>query len=767
MKLSIRIARIELGNLFFSPIAWIVLVALFYQCGLGLINSVDDVITRTVLEPDYLKNNPMLQTEYYFGPDNGFVPGIVNLLYLYLPLITMGLISREQSSGTITLLYSSPVRVRDIVFGKFLAMLCFNLILLLALALTAGIAMAAIPHADFRLLLSMLLGVYLLLCTYSAIGLFISCLTRYQVAAAFGTLVVLAILSYIGHIWQGINFVRDLTYFLSLPGRAEHLMAGLISTEDLVYFAVITGIFLAWSVCKLQFGRENRPAGVRATRYTIILLTGLVIGYVASRPALTAYYDATSTKRNTLSAETQKILKDLGDDPVELTVYNNFLDRMYYRVNPEARNDNIRRWAPYVRFKPNLHFQYVYYYDTTYGQQLLESFHRQTIDQIAARFALGREVDLEDLLSHAQLAKKINLRPELYRCVIDVRYKNKQTFLRTFDDGGFFPEEAEIAAAFQRFTLPTPRIVALQQEQEHDLAMMDQDSYAQILTYKPQRGALVNQGFDVDTLATDDSLRKSPSILLIGGPKTSFSAKALAAIDRYIAAGGNLLIAGEPGKQDIVNPILRPLGVRLMNGTVVQQGRRFFPNFLLTRITPQLAGFKWYLRIDYNWHHPVVMPGAAGLQYDSSSPFHITPLLVTDSNTSWNKTGVLVPDSATVQFDPAHGDHKAEIPTAIALTRTVHGREQRIVVTGDADFMANGRLLSPDVEDANIDFTVGALSWLAYNQSPKDLIRPTSTETQLFLNRKNLPLLKLILLGIAPGFFLVFGSVLLIIRKRK
>ena len=62
-----------------------------------------------------------------------------------------------------------------------------------------------IPSFDWAPVLVALLGLYLLICAYCAIGLFMSSLTTYQVVAAVGTLIVLAILNFVGNI-VGIRF---------------------------------------------------------------------------------------------------------------------------------------------------------------------------------------------------------------------------------------------------------------------------------------------------------------------------------------------------------------------------------------------------------------------------------------------------------------------------------------------------------------------------------------------------------------------------------
>ncbi len=109
----------------------------------------------------------------------------------------MGLISPETASGSIKLAYSSPVTSGQIVLGKYLAAIGFGCCLMLVPIASAIYGSLVIPSFDWAPVLVALLGLYLLICAYCAIGLFMSSLTTYQVVAAVGTLIVLAILNFV------------------------------------------------------------------------------------------------------------------------------------------------------------------------------------------------------------------------------------------------------------------------------------------------------------------------------------------------------------------------------------------------------------------------------------------------------------------------------------------------------------------------------------------------------------------------------------------
>ena len=272
MRTTFNIAKTELRTLFYSPIAWFLMIVFFVQCALAYTYQLNSNARSQEMGGIALEYMTQL-TERIFGAREGLFSSVMEKLYLYIPLLTMGLISREINGGTMKLLYSSPVRVRDIIFGKFLAMMIFSLVLVCIAGIFLVAGQFQIVSADTGMLLTAALGFYLLLCAYSAIGLFMSCLTTYQVVAAVATFIMIGILSYIGRLWQGIDFVRDLTYFLSLTGRTEKMLFGLLTTKDVLYFVIIIYIFLGLSIYKLRSGRESKLVFVFVGRYEFILVS--------------------------------------------------------------------------------------------------------------------------------------------------------------------------------------------------------------------------------------------------------------------------------------------------------------------------------------------------------------------------------------------------------------------------------------------------------------------------------------------------------------
>ena len=196
MRKILKIAGNELRALFCSPVAWFILVIFAVQSGMTFTD-----LFRSVLRQQFM-GEPIeysITTALLTGMSGTFTV-IQQYLYLYVPLLTMGLMSREFSSGEVKLLYSSPVTNTHIVLGKFLAMMVFALVLVGILLVYVIFGLCTVKSFDLSLTLSGLLGIYLLICAYAAIGLFMSCLTSYQMVAAMGTLAVLSVLNFIGSV---------------------------------------------------------------------------------------------------------------------------------------------------------------------------------------------------------------------------------------------------------------------------------------------------------------------------------------------------------------------------------------------------------------------------------------------------------------------------------------------------------------------------------------------------------------------------------------
>ena len=762
MKRTLQVAGSELKNLFYSPIAWFVLIVFIIQSSIVFTGALGSMEQSQSLGANFSN----LTDSLIAASSNGLLPAIVDKLYLYIPLLTMGLISREVSTGTIKLLYSSPLKVSEIILGKYFAIIIYCLCLLLMLALLAIVGAFIVPHWDTGLVVSGLVGVFLLLATYAAIGLFMSTLTSYQVVAAISTFVIFAVLAYIGNLWQGIDLVRDLTYFLSISGRTDKMIKGLLTSSDVLYFLIIIGMFVTFSILKLKGERESVSTWKKAGRYCLVAVVGLVLGYISARPKMTLYWDLTQLKTQTLTKNGQEIMSRL-DGPFKVTTYVNLLDNSFSRGVPEQRNYDLKRWASYIRFKPDMELNYVYYYDSTADPNLYQFNPGKSIKQIADRYYKIFKVDPSLFKSPAEIRKEIDLSAEGNKYVMQLDYKGKTTFLRLYNDFFVYPSETEIMAAIKRLTDTLPKIYFATDSYTRSPFRKGDRDFEMLTSEKSFRNALINQGFDVDTLSLSrGALPRDITALVLADPQSPLSASSLKALNEYIDKGGNLVILAEPGRQAILNPVLGRLGLALTSGQLVEPDPNSSADLIQGQLTQAALGLSGMLRGSYLDQVPVYMPGATAIKVVDSSVFKNKPLVVSQADKSWLKADINGLNQPQVRFDSAV-DKKGSFVLATQLTRKVAGREQKIVVSADADLMNNAELGRSNVRTANFSFNTAVFGWFTDGQFPIDSSRPRSKDNQLDITDKGVAAVKLIFIWILPALILVFGAVFLMLRKRR
>ncbi|HUJ52892.1 MAG TPA: ABC transporter permease subunit [Steroidobacteraceae bacterium] len=185
-------------------------------------------------------------------------------LYLFLiPAIAMKLWAEERKSGSIELLMTQPVSLRDAVLGKFLAAWLFTA-LALALTFPLWITVNYLGHPDNGAILAAYLGSLMLAGGFLAVGSCMSALTRNQVVAFILGVVVCFAFLLAGfplvldafRAWAP-QWLVDVIASLSFLTHYESIMKGVIDVRDLLYFAMLIGLFLAATGVALELRKAD------------------------------------------------------------------------------------------------------------------------------------------------------------------------------------------------------------------------------------------------------------------------------------------------------------------------------------------------------------------------------------------------------------------------------------------------------------------------------------------------------------------------------
>lgn len=768
MRKILKIAKLELSILFYSPVAWLVLTIFMVQCSMTFMGNLEE-IARSIK----IGYPPGAITKAIFGGNSGLFTVIQSNLYLYLPILTMGLMSRETSSGSIKLLLSSPVKLREIILGKYLAIIGYALLLILVLFIFGVTGILSIPNADSGRIFSGLLGLYLLVCTYAAIGLFMSCLTTYQIVAAISTLAVFSVLRFVGSLGQGIDFVRDLTYFLSISGRTEKMIMGMVRTKDVLYYLIIIFTFLTLCILRLKSDRELKPWSLKARRYTLLICSALLVGYLISRPRLIGYLDVTASKSMTLTKAGQEIASKI-DDELKVTTYTNILAPQAYMLLPRSRNYDLDRLESYKRFIPGMEVNYVYYY-----QQPVDSNYREyrfnptlkgikDVDKIADQMASNMDIDLKLFISPAEVAKQVDLSGEGYLNVRKLEYKGKSTFVRFFllREQDAYAKEAEFMAAVKSLLVKSPKVIFLTGNNERSIKDQSDRGYEIVSAMKVRRLAMINQGFDVDTVDLNSTdITPDADIVVLADPTTLLNAQAQQKLSAYLKKGGNMLIAGDPERKSMVNPVLQSLGLQLRNGVLVTPNRSFSPGFIYATVAQKARDLNSNLNLMFRYGVGVAMQGGAAIDYTEKGGYKVQPVLLSPDG-GWNKIETIDPTAPTMRFNADAGDQRGAFPVTVGLTRKVNNKEQRILVSGDADFISNGEL-NRQKRGENEMYLAGMMRWLSYGMFPLDMSRPDAKDLTLSINNDQVEVMKYVFNFVLPMLTAIFGAIVLFKRRRN
>lgn len=319
------------------------------------------------------------------------------------------------------------------------------------------------------------------------------------------------------------------------------------------------------------------------------------------------------------------------------------------------------------------------------------------------------------------------------------------------------PSESAIANALQRLAhTKEQHIVFLEGHGERSpkgQANFDLGQFGEELGRKGIRISLVN-------LAVTPAIPDNTDVLVLASPKVNLLPGEVAQIQDYLKRGGNLWWMANPGDLHGLAPLAQQLGLRFLPGTVVDASTQLLgiddPTFALVAEYPPHPLTQGFTAM-------TVFPTAAALEKLGDSGFERTPFLSTVRR-SWTETG---PIQDKIKFEAEKGEHEGPLQIGYALTQAKPGAprpepgkpapeekaaEQRVIVIGDGDFLANTYLGN----GGNLNLGLNIIHWLSQNEQFINV--PAKTAADKSLNLSNIASVT-----IAVGFLLLlpvalFGS---------
>lgn len=237
----------ELGSYFSSPIAYVFITAFLLGCGFFFV-----------------------WVEGFFDRGQATVAPLFKwmpwMFVVLIPAVTMGVWSKEQTSGTIEVLTTLPLRLSEIILGKFLGAWSFICIaVLFTLPIPVLVSTITEPGATlpWSPVVGSYIGTFLLGAAFCALGLYISSLTGNQILAFIVTLLVTTVVTFLGEeqvislLSEGWANGAEIISYVSPRTHFHQISQGVLHIKSIVYFLSVTVLFLFLNHAVLRGWKYN------------------------------------------------------------------------------------------------------------------------------------------------------------------------------------------------------------------------------------------------------------------------------------------------------------------------------------------------------------------------------------------------------------------------------------------------------------------------------------------------------------------------------
>lgn len=453
----------------------------------------------------------------------------------------------------------------------------------------------------------------------------------------------------------------------------------------------------------LVTSKTRRHTRLQSMVFTILFIAVMgVLAYLSTRYNFTA--DWTVNNRNTLSPASSELLTQL-DGPITITSY-------------ATEDESVRRAVSdlldrYRRIKSDLSLQFV----------------NPDLEPETVR-ALGIRVNGE----------------------LRIEYQGRTENLKNLSEQGLTNLLQRLARSGERWLVfveghgeRKPQGTA-----NHDLGQWSQQ--------------LAAKGFKVQThnLVQTPQLPENTQVLILAGPQMNLLPGEVAIINQYVAGGGNLLWLTDPStdkKQYGLEPLAKQLGIDFEPGMIVDPTTQVLgvsdPRFALVADYPSHV-------ITQGFDALTLFPQSHGLIIAPPDDWQARVILQTEKR-SWSEVGDI---AGSIQFDVA-SDVPGPLTLGVALTRALTSedsgqeKQQRIVVTGDGDFLSNAYIGN----GANLLLGMNMVNWLANDDQLINIPVKTATDRLLQLSPLAQGVIGIGFLFVLP--LLLAGSGFLIWWKRR
>lgn len=343
------------------------------------------------------------------------------------------------------------------------------------------------------------------------------------------------------------------------------------------------------------------------------------------------------------------------------------------------------------------------------------------------------------------------------------------------------PDEEDFTNAFMRLLYPKDiTICFVNGHGEVDISAEDSTGY---LKFRE-----MIEGYNVKVhgiVLLRDHVPDSCQVVILGGPHLDLTSAEFEDLEKAYRNGKGLLLMidpMDPGAGTAFVNFAKKFGVELGANVIVDKVSRLAGgDFLMPLVSQYPAGHSVTKPIKKATFFPL----ARSVQSSTDNPpadLEVIPLAMTGDG-SWAETDLPKLENGNAVFD-IKSDVAGPIPVAVAVEKKQDGEKHppagqtgmadneksessvqdhgRMIVVGDSDFLSNAYLYL----SSNRELGLNMIRWLAKDDRFLDVKRAEFIFQPLILETSKRTMLLIMLLGVFPLFFLVFGGFYLVYRSK-
>ena len=167
--------------------------------------------------------------------------------------------------------------------------------------------------------------------------------------------------------------------------------------------------------------------------------------------------------------------------------------------------------------------------------------------------------------------------------------------------------------------------------------------------------------------------------------------------------------------------------------------------------------------------YPVSMPTAVAIDYSEVTNFDVIPLLNTATKNSWIEKETSDFIDGEFILNPNAGEEEKSHSTMIALRRQILGKEQRIIITGDSDFISNSELATQrqGLQSNNYSAVKSIFRWLSNDKYPLNVSRRPLIDNEISLGKPARKPIKYLFTIVIPLMIVLLGLFTILRRQKK